>query len=121
MCWPPCRRRLACTCGAARSLARDHALCPPLLGLEKPPQGTRCFDFQLKRCRGACHGGESPQAHALRLIEGVFATHLATATPGLWVDSYEADGTSSDKAAPVYVPRLMEVAPGHLVSEFDPI
>ena len=28
---------------------------------------------------------------------------------------------SSDKAAPVYVPRLMEVAPGHLVSEFDPI
>ena len=28
---------------------------------------------------------------------------------------------SADKAAPVYVPKLMEVAPGHLVSEFDPI
>ena len=56
-----------------RALARDHALCPPLLGLEKPPQGARCFDFQLKRCRGACHGGESPQAHALRLIEALHA------------------------------------------------
>jgi DNA polymerase-3 subunit epsilon len=56
-----------------RALARDHALCPPLLGLDKAPQGTRCFDFQLKRCRGACHGGESPQAHALRLIEALHA------------------------------------------------
>ncbi|MER2555723.1 MAG: exonuclease domain-containing protein [Thauera sp.] len=56
-----------------RALARDHALCPPLLGLDKPPQGARCFDFQLKRCRGACHGGESPQAHALRLIEALHA------------------------------------------------
>jgi oligopeptide/dipeptide ABC transporter ATP-binding protein len=28
---------------------------------------------------------------------------------------------SEDKAAPVYTPKLMEVAPGHLVSEFDPI
>ena len=56
-----------------RALARDHALCPPLLGLEKPPQGTRCFDFQLKRCHGACHGGESPRAHALRLIEALHA------------------------------------------------
>lgn len=56
-----------------RALARDHALCPPLLGLEKHPQGARCFDFQLKRCRGACHGGESPQAHTLRLIEALHA------------------------------------------------
>lgn len=56
-----------------RALARDHALCPPLLGLERPPQGARCFDFQLKRCRGACHGGEPPQAHALRLIEALHA------------------------------------------------
>ncbi|MFU2486390.1 exonuclease domain-containing protein [Thauera sp. WH-1] len=56
-----------------RALARDHALCPPLLGLDKHPQGTRCFDFQLKRCRGACHGGESPQAHGLRLIEALHA------------------------------------------------
>lgn len=56
-----------------RALARDHALCPPMLGLGKHPQGARCFDFQLKRCRGACHGGESPQAHALRLIEALHA------------------------------------------------
>jgi len=38
--------------------------------------------------------------HALRLIEGVFATHLATATPGLWVDSYDAEGRPQDASAP---------------------
>jgi oligopeptide/dipeptide ABC transporter ATP-binding protein len=28
---------------------------------------------------------------------------------------------SPDPAAPVYVPKLLEVAPGHLVSEYDPV
>jgi DNA polymerase-3 subunit epsilon len=56
-----------------RALAAEHALCPPLLGLEKPAPGQRCFTHQLKKCRGACHGGESPQAHGLRLIEALHA------------------------------------------------
>lgn len=34
------------------------------------------------------------------LIDKVFDTHLATTVPGLWVDSYDADGRSPDKAAP---------------------
>lgn len=54
-----------------RALAREHALCPPLLGLDKHQPGSRCFDFQLGRCRGACHGGEAPAAHALRLAEAL--------------------------------------------------
>ncbi len=59
-----------------RALARDHALCPPLLGLEKHTPGARCFDFQLKRCRGACNGGESTAAHGLRLIEALHGLKL---------------------------------------------
>lgn len=54
-----------------RALAREHALCPPLLGLDKHPPGRRCFDFQLGRCRGACHGGEPAAAHGLRLAEAL--------------------------------------------------
>ena len=54
-----------------RALARKHALCPPLLGIEKHLPGSRCFDFQLGRCRGACHGGEAPADHALRLAEAL--------------------------------------------------
>lgn len=92
-----------------RALARDHALCPPLLGLEKPPQGARCFDFQLKRCRGACHGGESPQAHALRLIEALHALKVEHWTwPGPVglregeaihvVDGWRWLGTATDEA-----------------------
>ncbi len=56
-----------------RAIAAEHALCPPLLGLEKHVPGQRCFSYQLKKCRGACHGAESPQAHGLRLIEALHA------------------------------------------------
>lgn len=34
------------------------------------------------------------------LIARTFETHLATEIPGLWIDSYEADGRSLDTAAP---------------------
>lgn len=92
-----------------RALARDHALCPPLLGLEKKPQGARCFGFQLKRCRGACHGGESPQARALRLIE---ALHTLKVEHWTWpgpiglregealhvIDGWRWLGTATDEA-----------------------
>ena len=54
-----------------RTLARDHALCPPLLGLEKHAPGMRCFDFQLKRCHGACNGKEPAAAHEQRLLDAL--------------------------------------------------
>lgn len=34
------------------------------------------------------------------LIARTFEAHLATDIPGLWIDSYEADGRSADRAAP---------------------
>ncbi len=48
-----------------REIAADHQLCPIVLGLEKG-HGP-CFAHQLKRCRGACVGKETPVAHGLRL------------------------------------------------------
>lgn len=56
-----------------RAIAAEHALCPPLLGLEKHVPGQRCFTYQLKKCMGACHGAESHEAHGLRLIEALHA------------------------------------------------
>ncbi|MGL1835033.1 exonuclease domain-containing protein [Rhodocyclaceae bacterium SMB388] len=56
-----------------RAIARDHALCPPLLGLEKRETPGRCFNFQLKRCKGACDGHEARLAHDLRLMEALAA------------------------------------------------
>lgn len=38
--------------------------------------------------------------HALSLLDAVFATHLATAAPGLWVDSYDAEGRPQDASVP---------------------
>lgn len=34
------------------------------------------------------------------LFDGVFATHLATTVPGLWTDSYDAQGRSADRTVP---------------------
>lgn len=48
-----------------RALATEHGLCLILLGLEKG-RGP-CFAHQIRRCRGACVGKESPAVHGLRL------------------------------------------------------
>lgn len=37
---------------------------------------------------------------AVDLIDRILDTHLATAVPGLWIDSYDADGRPQDRAAP---------------------
>ncbi len=50
---------------ALRELANEHQLCHSLLGLEK--RSSPCFAHQIKRCRGACAGIETAEAHALRL------------------------------------------------------
>jgi len=50
---------------ALRALASEHGLCLILLGLEKG-RGP-CFGHQIRRCRGACVGKESPAVHGLRL------------------------------------------------------
>ena len=50
-----------------RALARRHGLCPALLGLEGQIRGRGCFSRQLGRCRGACIGTETAEAHGKRL------------------------------------------------------
>ncbi len=37
---------------------------------------------------------------ALTLTDRLFATHLATATPGLWIDNFDAEGAAEDADAP---------------------
>jgi DNA polymerase-3 subunit epsilon len=49
---------------ALEQLARQHALCMRVLGLESG--AGSCFAYQLQRCRGACVGAESPQRHLAR-------------------------------------------------------
>jgi DNA polymerase-3 subunit epsilon len=55
---------------ALAALAHDHALCWQRLGLERRPGGP-CFSRQLKRCLGACDGGETYDAHDERLREAL--------------------------------------------------
>ena len=58
---------------ALREIAATHGLCNILLGLEKRAVATigPCFAHQIKRCRGACVGLESPEQHALRLKQAL--------------------------------------------------
>jgi excinuclease Cho len=50
-----------------RRLARDHGLCLQVLGMERG--SGPCFQFQLRRCDGACAGEETAQQHNARLTE----------------------------------------------------
>jgi DNA polymerase-3 subunit epsilon len=47
-------------------LVNEHQLCQQLCGLEKVRRGS-CFNFQLKKCRGACCGEESAAKYNLRV------------------------------------------------------
>ncbi|HWY73357.1 MAG TPA: hypothetical protein VNW98_06915, partial [Burkholderiaceae bacterium] len=60
---------------ALSRMAAEQGLCLKTMGLEAR-RGARdgsspCFNHQLHRCRGACVGLESRQAHALRLSEAL--------------------------------------------------
>ena len=49
-----------------RRHASDHGLCLRMLGLDKG-KGP-CFQYQLKRCDGACAGDENADEHNARLL-----------------------------------------------------
>ncbi len=53
-------------------LAGPHGLCWRQLGWEK--RGGPCFARQVRKCRGACIGEETPQVHGLRLLTAL-ASH----------------------------------------------
>lgn len=53
-----------------QELAAEHGLCLRTMKLEgraRAAPGAPCFNHQLRRCRGACVGAESIEAHAQRL------------------------------------------------------
>jgi DNA polymerase-3 subunit epsilon len=56
-------------------LAGEHGLCWRLMGWEK--RGGPCFARQVKKCRGACVGEESPEAHHTRLATALAPWRLA--------------------------------------------
>ncbi|HUJ00803.1 MAG TPA: exonuclease domain-containing protein [Usitatibacter sp.] len=56
-------------------LAAKHGLCWRQLGWEK--RGGPCFARQVKRCRGACIGEETPEMHGLRLATALAPWRLA--------------------------------------------
>jgi DNA polymerase-3 subunit epsilon len=56
-------------------LAHGHGLCWRQLGWEK--RGGPCFARQVKKCRGACIGEESPLQHNLRLAQALSPWRVA--------------------------------------------
>jgi DNA polymerase-3 subunit epsilon len=77
---------------ALRDIAAEHGLCLKLLGLEQ--RDGPCFAYQIKRCRGACAGVETPREHALRLAAALAALRVrAWPFPGrIGIRETAADG-----------------------------
>ena len=63
---------------ALTEIARAHALCLKVLGLEKPASaaGGSCFAHQVGKCRGVCVGKEPRALHDLRLMLALSALKL---------------------------------------------
>jgi DNA polymerase-3 subunit epsilon len=57
------------------NLAGEHGLCWRQLGWEK--RGGPCFARQVKKCRGACLGEETPEQHQLRLATALADYRIA--------------------------------------------
>ena len=57
------------------NLAAEHGLCWRQLGWEK--RGGPCFARQVKKCRGACIGEETPEQHHVRLATALAPLRLA--------------------------------------------
>lgn len=58
-----------------RRHASDHGLCLRMLGLDRG-KGP-CFQYQLKRCDGACAGEESADEHNARLLSALDRDRIA--------------------------------------------
>jgi DNA polymerase-3 subunit epsilon len=56
------------------SIAAEEGLCWRLLGWEK--RGGPCFARQVRKCRGACTGEETPEVHNLRLATALEAKRI---------------------------------------------
>ena len=54
-------------------LAREHRICLKVIGLDghrkASDDGAPCFNYQLRRCNGACVGQETRDEHASRVKE----------------------------------------------------
>ncbi len=77
-------------------IAREHCLCPKLLGLEHT---TRfCFSFHLHQCNGACMGLEDPRIYNTRL-EQAFEHRRIQAWPfegGIIIEERSDDGQDGE-------------------------
>lgn len=54
-----------------RRTVEENKLCPAVTGLETRYRGRACFARQISRCRGACVGEETPEAHQARLKQAL--------------------------------------------------
>jgi DNA polymerase-3 subunit epsilon len=81
---------------ALREIALEHELCHALLGLEK--RKGPCFAYQIKRCRGACAGVETPREHAARLAAAIAVLRVrAWPFPGrIGIRETSSDGERCD-------------------------
>jgi excinuclease Cho len=59
-------------------IVEREQLCSATIGLERVALGRPCFARQLKRCRGACTGEESLQAHFARLERALSHMRIMT-------------------------------------------
>ena len=79
---------------ALREVILAHGLCNRTLGLEKG--NGACFNYQIKKCRGACVGQESLQLHEARLVTA-FASMKVRSWPFIGAIGIREKSDTSDR------------------------
>jgi DNA polymerase-3 subunit epsilon len=111
------------------NLAAGQGLCWRILGWEK--RGGPCFARQVRKCRGACVGEETPQAHNVRLATALAPYRLPDwpfegrilvreANPGTGIQEGHVFERWSHLGTARSEEDLMELAEARVEIDFDP-
>lgn len=58
-----------------QKLVEEYALCPKFCNLQSTP--SACFNHQVRKCRGACMGRETPNAYNERVEQAIKKVRMA--------------------------------------------
>jgi len=111
------------------NLAAGQGLCWRILGWEK--RGGPCFARQVRKCRGACIGEETPEAHNVRLATALAPYRLPDwpfegrilvreANPGTGIQEGHVFERWSHLGTARSEEDLMELAEARVEIDFDP-
>jgi DNA polymerase-3 subunit epsilon len=98
--------------GFLTRLVQENELCKKLSGLQKAP--ASCFDYQIKRCNGACIGEEKPGPYNKRFNKAISNYQTVNETIAII-----GSGRKKDESSVVWIEQGKYLGFGYFDASFD--